>query len=264
MNRFTAGEFSFPLKQKSYVMGILNVTPDSFSDGGQYQNVSQALRHALEMEAQGADFLDIGAQSTRPGFQPISAEEELSRLLPVLEAVAGQVHIPISVDTFYPQVAREALRKGACIINDVNGFDDEGMFALAAESGCGCIIMHHMAGEDVKPYFEKKRIRALQYGIASDRLCFDPGIGFGKTYEENLRLLKTVGQYMVEGCAMLIGASRKRVIGQSCGNPPFAERLGGTIAAHTLAVAAGADIVRVHDVKEAVQACRVADAIMRA
>ena len=264
MDHFVAGAFSFPLKQRSYVMGILNVTPDSFSDGGRYFDVPKALQHALDIETQGADFLDIGAQSTRPGYTKVSAKEELSRLLPVLEAVAERVHIPISVDTFYPEVAREALRRGACIINDVNGFDEEEMFAVAAESDCGCILMHHTQGTSVKPYFEMKRMKAQQYGIAQQRLCFDPGIGFGKTYEENLRLLKTVQDYAVEGCAMLVGASRKRVIGQSCGNPPFAERLSGTLAAHTLAVASGADIVRVHDVAEAVQACRVADAILHA
>lgn len=264
MNRcFRAGKFCMPLSKKTYVMGILNVTPDSFSDGGLWDKPEEALERALLMEREGADLLDIGAQSTRPGYTAVSQEEELKRLLPVLECLKDQISIPISVDTFYPTVAKEALQYGVNIINDVTGFQEDDMMRVAAESDCGCIIMHDKGGAVLKPYFIERLRIAERFGIQSDRICFDPGIGFSKTYEENLFLLKNLSECCVPGCAMLVGASRKRVIGQPCGNPPFQERMPGTIAAHTIAICGGADIIRVHDVKESVQAVKVTDAILR-
>lgn len=260
---FQAGRYSLPLGEKTYVMGIVNVTPDSFSDGGKWNDPAAAVEHALQLEEQGADILDVGGQSTRPGYTPISAQEEWERLSPVLDQLVELSRVPISVDTFYPEVARLSLQAGVDIINDVTGFRDPEMYELAAQCGCGCVIMHDQPGFDaILPFFKDRRAKAEEYGIKADRLCFDPGIGFGKTYEENLRVLRELSALIEPDCAMLVGASRKRVIGMPCGNPPFAERMPGTIAAHTVAILGGADIVRVHDVKEAVQAARVADAIL--
>lgn len=264
MSIFKAGKFELDLSKKTYIMGILNVTPDSFSDGGKWLNVEDAVAHALQMQADGADIIDIGAQSTRPGCVKISAEEELKRLLPVLSVLRGRIHVPISVDTFYPKVAKEALNYGVDIINDVTGFTDSEMVKIACQSDCGCIVMHDGPKSQMRGFFEAKLETMTSKGIAKDRICFDPGIGFGKTYEENLNVIKNLSAYEIDGCAMLIGASRKRVIGTTCGNPPFEERLPGTIAAHTIALMGGANILRVHDVKEAVQAARVTDAVLRA
>jgi dihydropteroate synthase len=264
---FQAGKFSLPLNEKTYIMGILNVTPDSFSDGGRFFSVENAVQHALEMREQGADIIDIGAQSTRPGYTPISPEQEWERLAPVLQALRGKLDVPVSVDTYFPQVAQAALENGADIINDVHGFTDEGMFKLAARSNCGCIIMHPCGAKGniltaINEFFASKYKEAQANGIAQNRICFDPGVGFGKELEQNYQILANVDQIKFDGCAFLMAASRKRVIGAPCGNPPFEERLYGTIAAHTLAMAGGADILRVHDVAEAVQAARVADAIL--
>lgn len=264
MSVFKAGKFELDLSKKTYIMGILNVTPDSFSDGGKWLNVEDAVAHALQMHADGADIIDIGAQSTRPGCVKISAEEELKRLLSVLSILRGQIRIPISVDTFYPKVAKETLNYGVDIINDVTGFKDSEMVKIACQSDCGCIIMHDGPNSQMRGFFEAKLETVTSKGIAKDRICFDPGVGFGKTYEENLSVIKNLSAYVIDGCAMLIGVSRKRVIGTPCGNPPFEERLPGTIAAHTIALMGGANILRVHDVKEAIQAARVADAVLRA
>lgn len=258
---FKAQNYKFPLGEKTYVMGILNVTPDSFSDGGKWFDVDSAVKHAVQMQNDGADIIDIGAQSTRPGYTKISAEEEWQRLFPVLERVRKAVDLPISVDTFYPLVAQKALDAGADIINDVTGFADDDMYKIASESDCGCIIMHDRA-DGIKQFFEEAIKKCDKLGIERERVCFDPGIGFGKTHQTNLDILKDSGKYRVDECAILIGASRKRVIGVPCGNPPFDQRLAGTIAAHVLAAASGADIIRAHDVFEAVQSLRVTDAIL--
>lgn len=261
---FQAKNFHFPLT-RTYVMGILNVTPDSFSDGGKYLSPHRALAHALEMEQDGADIIDIGGQSTRPGYEKISPQEEWSRIREVIPAVAKGTHLAVSVDTFYPQVAEKALAAGAHIINDVSGFGGE-MLRAVAGSGCGCVVMYPEGeGGDIlaraRAFFEERRNAALQLGIGPEQLCFDPGIGFGKTMEENLWLLAHVHEVKLPGSAYLMAASRKRVTGAYCGNPPFEERLAATVAAHTAAILDGADMVRVHDVKEAVQAARMADAL---
>lgn len=264
MSVFQAGAYSLPLGERSYVMGIVNVTPDSFSDGGKWAAPGEAAEHALLLQEQGADILDLGGQSTRPGYTAVSWEEEWDRLGPVFAILKGKLRVPVSVDTFYPEVAERALEAGADIINDVTGFAREEMFLLAKQTNCGCVIMHDQPDfAGIRPFFERQLEKALAYGLSPRQICFDPGVGFGKTYEENLMILGRVGELCVPKTAMLVGASRKRVIGQPCGNPPFAERLAGTIAAHTLALAGGADILRVHDVAEAVQAVRVAGAILR-
>ena len=282
MRLWRAGRYSLPLGEKTYIMAIVNVTPDSFSDGGKYFSAEQAIRRALDAQDQGADIIDIGAQSTRPGFSPISAEEEAARLVPVLEGLRGRLHVPVSIDTFYPGVALESLRLGADILNDVTGFSDPEMIAAAAGSDCGCIVMHntafsilpdapsHDAGYETEPitervrgFFDRRGAELVRAGIAVERICFDPGIGFGKTLEENMGLLANT-HLLTDGLdsAFLMAASRKRVIGAPCGDPPFEQRMPGTIAAHTIAQCGGADILRVHDVPEAVQAAWVADALL--
>ena len=274
MNGFLAGKYFLPLDKSACVMGILNVTPDSFSDGGLYFDPKAAAEHALEMQEQGAGILDIGAQSTRPGFEKILPEREWERLAPVLQGLRGKIRIPVSVDTFYPRVAELALQNGADIINDVTGFQNPEMFRIAADTDCGCVVMHngHVLSEDpgtdilvrIKTFFLHKLEEAGKFGIAPERICFDPGFGFGKTYGENLRILANVGRIRVNGCAFLMAASRKGTIGKACGSPPAAQRMAGTIAAHTIAQAGGAQILRAHDVPEAVQAARVADAVLAA
>lgn len=262
--QFQGGENIFPL-DRTYIMGILNVTPDSFSDGGKYLDLQAAVDRAVSMAREGADIIDIGGQSTRPGYEAISPQEEWERIKEVLPAVVRETGLPVSVDTFYPWVAQRALEAGASILNDVSGFGEE-MLRVAAGSQCGCIVMHPGGGEGevfhrVKSFFLSRLQAAQQLGISPERLCFDPGVGFGKTMEENMALIAHAGRVKVEGCALLMAASRKRVTGAPCGNPPFEERLPATIAAHTAAVLDGADMLRVHDVKEAVQAARMADAL---
>jgi dihydropteroate synthase len=261
---FQAGKKALPLN-KTRIMGILNCTPDSFSDGGKFNNTTAAVAHAEKMIADGADIIDIGGQSTRPGYTAISPEKEWRRIEDIVTALS-KIDIILSVDTFYPFVARKAIETGVHIINDVTGFGKD-MMKIAAESNCGCIIMYPHGAENgdifnsARDFFSQKQMEANRLGISNQRLCMDPGIGFGKTYEENLQLIANVRKTKLTGTAYLMAASRKRVIGQPSGNPPFKERLSGTIAAHTHALMGGADILRVHDVKEAVQAARVSDAL---
>ncbi len=255
----------FPLN-KTYVMGILNVTPDSFSDGGRYLDPEKALARAREMEREGAEIIDIGGQSTRPGYEAVPAGEEWERICRVVEAVVKGTGAAVSVDTFYPEVAIRALEAGAHIINDVSGFGDD-MLRAVSGSGCGCIVMHPKGAEtgdilsEVRAFFRERLERAGQLGVSPERLCFDPGVGFGKTHEDNLRLIAHVERTKIPGCAYLMAASRKRVTGIPCGNPPFEERLAATIAAHTAAALGGADMLRAHDVREAVQAAKMTDAL---
>ncbi len=262
---FQAKSRRFPLN-RTYVVGILNITPDSFSDGGEYLEPEKALARAKEMEAQGADIIDIGGQSTRPGYTLLSPEEEWLRLREILPRVAAETEAAISVDTFYPQVAEKALAAGADIINDVSGFGEE-MLRAVAGSGCGCVVMYPKGGEggnileQAKGFFGNRMEAAGKFGIQPQLLCMDPGIGFGKTMEENYALIARLREAKLPGVACLMAASRKRVTGAPCGNPPFSQRLPATLAAHTAAILAGADMVRVHDVKEAVQAARMADAL---
>lgn len=260
------------------VMGILNVTPDSFSDGGRYASPEKALEHALEMQAQGAGILDVGAQSTRPGHVPVSPEEEWARLEPVLDRLRGRIRIPISVDTYYPAVAKAALVSGADILNDVSGDLHNGMMELAAETGAGLVVMHAGGGADdvgaagadvvetVRRFFEEALARAAEVGLDRNRICLDPGIGFGKTREGDRRLVSSLPRLMLDlpDAAVLVGASRKRVVGDCAGKPvPLGERLPGTLAFHSIAQWNGARILRVHDVAEAVRAAAVVDELMR-
>lgn len=261
----------FNFGSKTYVMGILNVTPDSFSDGGDYFNVDDAVDRALEIQEEGADILDIGAQSTRPGSAVITAEEEINRLAPVLKGLKDTVRIPISVDTYYPEVAKFAVENGAKIINDVSGKFSENMAKIVAEDDVYWIMMHNDGADNVI-YYENGIIKelsdffsdfcekSLQYGIKKERLIFDPGIGFGKDNSNNLLLIQQLKQYKIMDCPILIAASRKRFIGDFTGEQNPKNRLGGTIAANTIAINCGADLLRVHDVFECVQAAKLTDA----
>lgn len=237
--------------KKILIMGILNVTPDSFSDGGESFLPEDAVSRALALEKDGADIIDIGGQSTRPGHTPVSDEEEWSRLEPVLTALNGVLTIPVSVDTYYPSVAEKALRLGADIINDVSGILSGDMAEIIRKTGAGWIIMHngHGAPCDVKKFFEKATEDCIFLGIDKSQICFDMGIGFGKDYDENMRLLANVEKYKIDGYPLLLGTSRKRVIGQGSSQPDPKKRIYGNIAADTAAIFGGADIIRIHDVK---------------
>lgn len=253
------------LGRRTYIMGIINVTPDSFSDGGDRFSVADALHAAKEMELAGADFLDIGGQSTRPGHTPISAVEEWSRLEPVLTELVGKLHLPISVDTFYPEVAEKALSLGCHIINDVSGAVSPEMAAVIKKYQAGWVLMH--AAEErcadicgrVHDRLRAMRQAAVELGIEPVRLCLDPGIGFGKTLEQNLALIAGTADVKLAENAYLLGASRKRVIAAMVGDVPPNRRDPGTHAAHSIGILGGADILRVHDVAGAVQAARVTD-----
>lgn len=247
------------------LMGIINITPDSFSDGGQYFEAGRAVAHALQLEADGADILDLGAQSTRPQYQEITPEEEWSRLAPVLQTLRNKTAKPISVDTYFPFVAEKALQAGADIINDVSGKVQPEMAQIVRESGAGWVLMHHGAGSvaAVKQFFETGVAEALQYGVNPAQLCLDMGIGFGKSYEENLALLANVSAYKKAGMPLLLGVSRKRVIGAAGGEENPEKRLPGNIAADTAAVFGGVDIIRMHDVAQERQGIRTAEEIRK-
>ena len=272
---FRAGEFTLPLGSRTYVMGVLNYTPDSFSDGGKYNTPEKALEKALEMQAQGADIIDIGGNSTRPDAKILTAAEECERIKPALEILKGRLDVPVSVDTFYPACAKAALEAGASIINDVSGAFNREMAVLAKEYGAGYVVMHNPCGAGIQAeypdgvisHIRKFFIDAMELsakaGLAKEQLCLDPGFGFSKSYEDNLEVLANFQWLKFKGVALLAAASRKSFIGKASGEENSAMRDSGTVAAHTAAIAGGADIIRVHDVFSAVQGARVADAIYR-
>lgn len=255
---------------RTYVMAILNVTPDSFSGDGLLGRESEALARAEAAVAEGADILDIGGQSTRPGHTPVPPEEELRRVMPVLRAVAGRVSIPISIDTSSALVAEEALAAGASIINDVRGLTaDPELAAVAARAGVPVVVMHDRGSDgqgdlvtSVVRELARRLDRAVAAGIAWEKLIVDPGFGFGKDWRDNLLLLRRLSELRVLGRPILSGTSRKGTIGHVLGLPPE-ERVEGTAATVALAIAAGADIVRVHDVQAMARVARMTDAIVR-
>jgi dihydropteroate synthase len=255
------------------VMGILNVTPDSFSDGGRFLDPSEAMARAERMAAQGADLLDIGAESTRPygGAQPVPLEEELARLLPVLPGAVA-LGLPVSVDTMKARVAERALALGAAIVNDVWGLQrDADMARVVAAHAAPVVVMHNREAvdpaidilADIRGFFSRSIDIALRAGVRRERIVLDPGIGFGKTPEQSMQAIARLDEVGLPGFPLLIGVSRKRFIASVSPAPPD-ERLGGSIAANVLAVLAGAKIVRTHDVAETVQALRVTSAIRSA
>ena len=273
---FTAQDFRFPLGKRTYIMGIINVTPDSFSDGGLYLQPERAVERALEMQREGADIIDIGAQSTRPDAQPLSGEEEARRLTPVLEALKGKLDIPVSIDTFNTTIAEFALKNGAAIINDVSGKVNPDIALLVKNYCAGWVIMHNSGGaaavnvrhdggvlQAVRSFFTSAAEQAKAFDIGAEQLCFDAGIGFGKSHTDNLTLLRHMKEVKIDASALLTGASRKRVVGYATGEQTPEFREAGTIAAHTAAIAGGTDIIRVHDVRQALQGARMADALFR-
>lgn len=263
------------LLDRTLVMGVLNVTPDSFSDGGRFLDVERAVEHGIRMAAEGADIIDVGGESSRPGSEPVSAQEELDRVAPVIERLAAAVDAPISIDSYKPATVDACLGLGASMANDIGGLRDPEMMAAIAKHRAPAVIMH-MRGEpktmqcdvryedvvgEVKSYLEARVAAALEAGVAE--AIVDPGIGFGKTAEHNLQILKRLDEFKALGRPLLVGPSRKSFIGAVTG-AGSGERLSGTIAAVTACVLAGVDIVRVHDVKPAKQAIAVAEAIRRA
>ena len=251
---------------RTLIMGIVNVTPDSFSDGGSFFNPQSAVEHALLLERQGADIIDFGAQSTRPGYTEISADEEWARLAPVLTEFRKKSQIPVSVDTYYPQVAEKALEAGANIINDVSGRIDSRMAQIVKNRRCGWILMYNGAGDcaEVGDFFNSVLLETQALGVSREQLCFDMGIGFGKTRQQDLSLISNIADYKIEGVPLLLGTSRKRVIGEFSGQPSPEKRIFGNIAADTAAILGGVDIIRLHDVENEIQGIRMADAIRRA
>jgi len=274
--RFICKEKYLELSPRTHLMGVLNLTPDSFSDGGLFTDVNKAVDHALQMEADGADIIDIGGESTRPGAERISIKEELHRVMPVIERLVGRVSVPISIDTYKSDVAREALSSGVDIVNDISGLRfDAKMAQTAAEFGAAVIIMH-IKGQpknmQVNPHYsdllgeifeflrDSKGI-AMDAGISLDRIAIDPGIGFGKRLTDNYEILRRLKELQGLGCPILVGPSRKSFIGNVLNLPPD-NRLEGTAAAVACAIWNGAAMVRVHDIKDMKRVVRIADLIV--
>lgn len=259
------------LGERTLIMGILNVTPDSFSDGGRYTTVERAVRHAVRMAEEGANIIDIGGESTRPGHQPVSAEEELARILPVIEAVRREVDLPISVDTHKAEVARQALEAGAHIINDIWGFKrDPDMAHVAARYGAPAVLMHNRTDEDYPGGFMADLLDDLRRsvdiarraGVPDDRIILDPGFGFAKSMDQHLELMGRLDEVRALGFPVLVGTSRKRFIRHTL-DVGVDDALEGTAATVALAVAQGCDIVRVHDVKPMKRIAAMCDAVVR-
>lgn len=265
------GQREFQDSGHTYVMGILNVTPDSFSDGGRYTEMDQALRHVEEMIGEGMDILDIGGESTRPGYTLLTDEEESSRVVPVIEKVKSQFNIPISLDTYKSAVAEAGIRAGANMINDIWGLKyDERLADVIARAQVPCCLMHNRKEPDYHNYMEdvledlRETIRiAHRAGISDENIMLDPGVGFGKTYENNLEIIGRLDRLKELGYPVLLGTSRKSVIGLTL-DLPASERVEGTLVTTVYAVLKGASYVRVHDVKENVRAIRMAEAILQA
>lgn len=265
------GDRKFDTENGVYVMGILNVTPDSFSDGGLWTERDAALRQAGRMAEEGAAIIDIGGQSTRPGHTPVSAEDEAARVLPIVEAVKRETGLPVSIDTYKAEVARAALEAGADMVNDIWGLRRDGgeMAALIAGTGAACCLMHNRERAEYADFMadmlsDLRETLAIadRAGIARSSIVLDPGIGFGKTYEQNLIAMNRLDELLAFGCPVLLAASRKSVIGLTL-DLPADQRLEGTIATTVAGVLRGAAFVRVHDVKENLRAARMALAIRR-
>ena len=256
--------------KRTYIMGIVNVTPDSFSGDGLGYDVEAALEEALRFQAEGADIIDVGGESTRPGSTPLDASEEMRRVIPVVRRLASRLRVPISVDTYKSEVAQEALDAGASMLNDVWGLKhDSSLATLAARVGVPIVLMHNQRGTaysdlvpDVLGSLKASMDRALEAGVLVENVILDPGIGFGKTAEHNLEILRRLEEIKGLGRPILVGTSRKSTIGLVL-DLPVEERLEGTAATVALSIARGADVVRVHDVRAMARVARMADAIVR-
>ncbi len=277
MYYFRGENFSFPLNERTYVMGILNVTPDSFFDGGEWNTPQKAVVHALEMQKNGADIIDVGAQSTRPGSTLLGEAEELEIIKRYMDLLSENISVPVSVDTFYPSVADYCLSHGAAIINDVSGVINPDMAQTVSSHNAGWIIVHtgHKSADEtadfsdlggvtngVVGFFDEAQKKALSYGIKKENLCFDMGIGFGKSYEDNLELVRNINKLKTPERALLTALSCKRIIKETTGADGY-DRVFGTIAADVLSIAGGTDFIRVHHVKEAVLSAKTADKLVR-
>ena len=270
------GDRTVDLAKRGMIMGVINVTPDSFSDGNQFFECDAAVQHGVQMELEGADIIDVGGESTRPGAEPVSVDEELRRVIPVIEKLRARTTVPISIDTSKSQVAGAALDAGAAIINDVTaGRGDKGMFDLAATRRAALLLMH-MQGEprtmqknphygdvvqEVADFFRQQYSRALECGVDPMTLAFDPGIGFGKTLEHNLSLLANLETLRVHDRPLVVGVSRKSFLGKLVGSNEVRDRLAPTVALTAVLRARGADVLRVHDVKENVAALRTVERV---
>lgn len=259
-------------------MGILNVTPDSFSDRGLYFDKSEAIKRAIQMVEEGADIIDIGGESTRPGSEPITIEEELRRTIPVIEYLSKETRMPLSIDTYKSEVAKRALDKGVSMVNDISGLRfDPKMSEVVSEYKVPIVLMHIRGRPrdmqqnpvyealipEMMDYLRAGMIIARKSGIAEDKIIIDPGLGFGKTYDHNLEIIHNLHEFTLLKKPILIGPSRKAFIGRILGDAPVTERLEGTAAAVAISIINGANIIRAHDVKEMVKVAKVADAIKK-
>lgn len=263
------GNREFDVANHTYIMGILNVTPDSFSDGGKFQSYDLAMAHAEQLIADGADILDIGGESTRPGHVQISTQEEIERVVPILEAAKKNFDIPVSIDTYKSEVAKEALKAGADLVNDIWGFQyDDKMANLVKQYDAACCLMHNKSEplysdflKDMYTEMEECVRTAKEAGIADDKIMLDPGIGFGKTYEMNLDVMKHLDMFQSLGYPLLLGTSRKSMIGLTL-DLPADEREEGTLVTTVMAVQNRYGFVRVHDVKKNIRAIKMTEAIL--
>lgn len=263
------GNREFKIKGHTYVMGILNLTPDSFSDGGRWNDKDRALRHVGEMLNEGADIVDIGGESTHPGYTMLSDEEETERVVPVIQAVKAEFDVPVSLDTYKSKVAAAGIAAGADMINDIWGLKwDDRIAGVISESGLPCCLMHNRKNmeyrnfmQDVSADLAETLRLAERAGIARDRIILDPGVGFAKTYKQNLEVIRSMEELQKLGCPLLLGCSRKSVVGLAL-DLPVEERLEGTLATTVIAVMKGCMFVRVHDVKENVRAVRMTEAVL--
>jgi dihydropteroate synthase len=276
--KLTWRNFSFDFSKKTYIMGVLNITPDSFSDGGIYFDKSSAIERAYQLVEEGADIIDIGGESTRPGSEPISIQEELRRTIPVIESIAEKIKIPISIDTYKSEVAKSALDAGASMVNDISGLRfDPKMPYVVSEYKVPVVIMHIKGPPkdmQVNPVYEALIPEIMDYfrigikiatgaGISEDKIIIDPGIGFGKTFNHNLEIINNLREFTFLEKPILIGLSRKAFIGKILGDAPVTERLEGTAAAVAISIINGANMIRVHDLKEMAKVAKVTDAVKR-
>jgi len=272
MKKISCGNKEIILGERTLVMGILNVTPDSFSDGGRYNNLDSAMKQAEKLISEGADIIDVGGESTRPGHTQITSEEEISRVVPIIEKISKNLDTIISIDTYKYDVAEEAIKAGANIINDIWGlqYDKGEMAELVKKSNLPIIAMHNQNDEiynkDIilvlREFFEKTFKIADKYGIDRDKIILDPGLGFGKNVEQNIEILSRLNE-LKDMEPILLGASKKRFIGKLLNDLPFDERVEGTVATTVIGIEKGVDIVRVHNVLENKRACLVADGVYR-